>query len=47
MYKVVYDNSNYFKSIVIDVIRMNQSDVGECSIVDEEPNVNVISFFIF
>ena len=36
MYKVVYDNSNYFKSIVIDVIRMNQSDVGECSIVDEK-----------
>jgi len=33
---VVNDNSNHYRIMVMDAIRMNQGDAGECSIIDEE-----------
>jgi len=33
--------------VIMDTIRMNLSYAGECSIVDEESNVDVIIFFKF
>ena len=45
MYGVADDHSNCYKSIVIDAIRMNRSNAGECSIVDEEPNADASRFF--
>jgi hypothetical protein len=42
---VVYDNSNPYKNMVIYIMRMNQSHVGQCPIVDEEPNTNTTRFF--
>jgi hypothetical protein len=31
--------------MVMDVMRMNQVYAGECSIVDEKPNIDAASFF--
>ena len=45
MYGVVDDHSNCYKSIVIDAIRMNRGDAGECSIIDEQPNADASRFF--
>jgi len=42
---VVEDNSNPYKNMIMDVMRMNQSHVGQCSIIDEEPNVDATKFF--
>jgi hypothetical protein len=43
---VVEDNSNPYKNMIMDVMRMNQSHVGQCSIIDEEPNVDATKFFL-
>jgi len=45
MHRVVDDNSNYYKNMIMDVMQMNQDDVGECSIVNEEPNTTTTTFF--
>jgi hypothetical protein len=45
MHEVVDDNSNHYRSMVIDALRMNQGYASECSIVDEEPNAQAIRFF--
>jgi hypothetical protein len=45
MHEVVDDNSNPYKSMIIDAMRMNQGYAGENPIVDEESNVDVVSFF--
>jgi hypothetical protein len=47
MHGVVDDNSNRHRSIVMDSMGMNQSDAGECSIIDEESNTNSTNFLIF
>jgi len=47
MHEVVDDNSNFYKNMVMDAIRMNHDDLSECSIVDEKPNVNANMFFFF
>jgi hypothetical protein len=44
VHRVIDDNSNHYKSMVMDVIWINQGDVGECSIVDKEPNGDVTKF---
>ena len=31
--------------MVMDAMRMNQDYASECSIIDEEPNADTISFF--
>ena len=45
MHEVVNDNSNPYKNIVIDTMRMNQGNVSECPIVEEEPNADATRFF--
>jgi hypothetical protein len=42
---VVDDNSNCYRSMVIDAMRMNQGYTGKCLIVDEEPNADTTRFF--
>jgi len=44
---VVDDNNNPYRNMVMDVMRMNRCYVGQCPIVDEEPNVNATSFFFY
>jgi hypothetical protein len=43
---VINDNSNPYRNMVIDAMRMNQGYIGNCSIIDEEPNVDMIKFFL-
>jgi hypothetical protein len=31
--------------MIIDAMKMNCGDVGECSIIDEEPNADATRFF--
>jgi hypothetical protein len=40
MHEVIDENSNLYRNIIIDVMGMNQSYVGQCLIVDEESNVD-------
>jgi len=42
---VVNDNSNPYRNMVINAMRINQGYAGECSIVDEESDANVTKFF--
>jgi len=45
VYEVVDDNSNPYRSMIMDVMRMNQGYAGKCSIIDEEPNTDTTRFF--
>jgi hypothetical protein len=46
VYEVVNDNSNYYRSMIMDAMRMNyQGDASECSIINEEPNADASRFF--
>jgi hypothetical protein len=45
MHGVINDNSNRFRSMVMDAMRMNECDAGEFAIVDEESNVDATRFF--
>jgi len=42
---VANDNSNPYKNMVIDAMRMNQGNVSQCPIVEEEPNADTVKFF--
>jgi hypothetical protein len=42
---VVNDNSNHYRNIVMDAMKMNQGHGGQYPIVDEEPNADVTRFF--
>ena len=42
--EVVDNNSNPYRNMVIDVVRMNQSYVGQCLIVNEELDANMTRF---
>jgi len=45
MHGVVDDNSNPFKNIVMDAMRISQGNAGQYPIVDEEPNLDPTKFF--
>jgi hypothetical protein len=45
VYGVEIDNSNPYRTMVIDAMRMNQGHAGQCPIVDEESNTDTIRFF--
>jgi len=47
MHEVVNNNSNPYRTMVMDAMRMNQSHADQCSIIDEEPNADVTRFLIF
>jgi hypothetical protein len=42
---VVDDNSNPYRNMIMNAIRMNQGYGGEYLIIDEEPNINATKFF--
>jgi hypothetical protein len=42
---VIDDNSNPYRNMVINAIRMNQGHVGQYPIIDEELNVDATRFF--
>jgi hypothetical protein len=42
---VANDNSNTYRNMVIDAIRMNQGNVSQCPIVEEELNADATRFF--
>jgi hypothetical protein len=45
---VVGDNSNPYRTIVMEAIRMNQSHANQCLIVDKEPLMQIwLDFLIF
>jgi hypothetical protein len=46
MHGVVNDNSNPYRTMVMDTMRINQSHVTQCPIIDEEPNTDMDRFFL-
>ena len=45
MHEVVDDNSNPYRTIVMNLIRMNRGYVGQHPIIDEESNTDAARFF--
>jgi len=45
MHGVANDNSNPYRNMVMDAMRMNQGNVSQCPIIEEEPNADVARFF--
>ena len=45
MHEVVNDNSNPYRNMVMDVMRMNEGNVSECPIIEEKPNADATRFF--
>jgi len=45
VHEVGNDNSNPYRNMVMDAMRMNQGNVSECPIVEEEPNADAARFF--
>jgi hypothetical protein len=42
---VTNDNSNPYRNMIMDAMRMNQGYTGESLVVDEEPNADTTIFF--
>jgi len=42
---VVNDNSNSYKNMIMDAMRINQGYVDQCLIINEEPNADMTKFF--
>ena len=48
IHKVIDDNNNFYRSIMMDAMRINHSYLGEEGLhIDEEPNVDTNMFFYF
>ena len=45
IHEVGNDNSNPYRNMVIDAMRMSEGNVRECSIVEEEPKADAPRFF--
>jgi hypothetical protein len=45
MHKVGNENSNPYKNMVMDAMRMSEGNVRECPIIEEEPNADAARFF--
>jgi hypothetical protein len=45
MHGVINYNSNRYRSMIMDAMRINECDAGEFAIVDEESNVDATRFF--
>jgi len=39
------DNTNPYRNMVMDAMRMNQGNVSQCPIIEEEPNADATRFF--
>jgi hypothetical protein len=45
VHEVVNDNSNSYRNMVMDAMRMNEGNVSQCPIIEEEPNAYATRFF--
>jgi hypothetical protein len=45
VHRVEIDNSNPYRIMVIDAMKMNQDHPGQCPIIDEESNTDTTRFF--
>ncbi|KAL9342279.1 hypothetical protein Peur_065604 [Populus x canadensis] len=45
MHEVENENSNPYRNMVMDAMRMSEANVRECPIVEEEPNADAARFF--
>jgi VIT1/CCC1 family predicted Fe2+/Mn2+ transporter len=45
VHEAANDNTNPYRNMVMDVMRMNQGNVSQCPIVEEEPNTDAARFF--
>jgi hypothetical protein len=45
VHKAANDNTNPYRNMVIDAMRMNQGNVSQCPIIEEEPNADATRFF--
>jgi hypothetical protein len=45
VHEAANDNTNPYRNMVIDAMRMNQGNVSQCPIVEEEPIVDAARFF--
>jgi len=45
VHEAANDNTNPYRNIVMDAMRMNQGNVSQCPIIKEEPNANTTRFF--
>jgi len=45
VHEVANDNSNPYRNMIMDAMRMNQGNVSQYPIVEEEPNANAARFF--
>jgi hypothetical protein len=45
VHEAANDNTNPYRNMVMDAMRMNQSNVSQCPIVEEEPNADAVRFF--
>jgi hypothetical protein len=46
VHRVIDNNSNPYRNMVMDVMRMNQGHADQRPIIDEEPIVDVAKFFL-
>jgi len=44
---VVNDNSNPYRTMAMDVMKMNQGHASQCTIIDEKSNADATRFLIF
>jgi hypothetical protein len=45
VHEVGNDNSNPYRNMVMDAMRISEGNVSECPIIEEEPNVDAARFF--
>jgi len=45
VHEAANDNTNPYRNMVMDIIRMNQGNVSQCPIIEEEPNADAARFF--
>jgi hypothetical protein len=45
VHEVAKDNTNPYRNMVMDAMRMNQGNVSQCPVKEEEPNVDTARFF--
>jgi len=45
VHEAVNDNTNPYRNMVMDAMRMNQGNVNQCPIIEEESNADTARFF--
>jgi hypothetical protein len=45
VHEAANDNTNPYRNMVMDAMRINQGNVSQCPIIEEEPNADATRFF--